>query len=115
MATMPTPYGPLAILPFGVRWGLGFGGQKAVRISWRWAFAVFGVTVLIAPALGMRWSPAVRWGFEDFVAAGSMLVLTWLAFEGVLQLFEGRAARTIGITVVSAAAIAAWALLAVQL
>lgn len=81
--------------------------------GWRQNYLLFSGAVLLAPAIAMTVTQQVDWGIEDFAAAGSLLIMTWIALEGVLQFCRGTAVRITLSGLVVAAALMTWALPAV--
>lgn len=83
-------------------------------LNWRRIYLIFALVVLLAPAMAMPFSLGVSWGPGDFVAAGLLLAVAWLAVELVVRVVPQRIGRIALAVVVGASALAVWADLAVQ-
>ncbi|MCF6370062.1 hypothetical protein [Rhizobium halophilum] len=80
---------------------------------WRWLMSAVAAAVLLVPAIAMRITPEVRWGWEDFASAAVLLGGAWLALEVALRFATQRATRLAGSAAIMLVFLAAWGLLAV--
>ncbi len=82
---------------------------------WRWAYALFALTVLAAPALAMLFAADVNWGPEDFALMAAMLAGLALLLEGAARVGKSAGIRTLLMVGAVAAFLLLWAELAVGL
>ncbi|VVT04263.1 hypothetical protein [Rhizobium sp. EC-SD404] len=81
--------------------------------TWRCAFALVAVAVLLVPALAVTVSTEIAWGVEDFFAAAGILAFVWLAIEMSVRLLPGTRAQAAAGIVAILAALTVWMHLAV--
>ena len=82
--------------------------KRARLIGWCCAMAL-----LVLPAIAMQFGDEVRWGPEDFIAMGAMLVLLGLGLEAAHRLVRHRMARAFIFALLIILFLALWAELAV--
>src|SRR3546814_12691803 len=71
------------------------------------------LALLSLPAIAMQFSDEVRWGREDFLAMGAMLLTLGLGLEATHRLVHGRTARVLIAALLIFMFFAIWAELAV--
>lgn len=79
---------------------------------WLWGAAL---ALLLLPALAMQFTHEVRWGREDFVVFGGMLLAACGAFEVAMRWSTGRRFRWVAGTTIVVVFLLVWAELAVGL
>ncbi|KXK07173.1 MAG: hypothetical protein UZ17_ACD001000135 [Acidobacteria bacterium OLB17] len=57
-------------------------------------------SLLLIPYVAMRFTDEVKWDSTDFIAMGSMLLVTGLAIEFALRIFKGAWIRTAAVATV---------------
>jgi len=77
--------------------------------------ALLTVLVLLVPFVASRLSPEVRWGAEDFVAAGSLLIASGCSLVLVFRWVAAGIARAVSVAGVLVLFALVWAELAVGL
>ena len=82
---------------------------------YRLFFLGFGTAVMLVPAVAMQFTDEVRWGFEDFGAAVTLLAIAWFGLEIVFHLVKRRRSRLVASAAVALCLLAVWAHLAVGL
>lgn len=83
--------------------------------NWRLPFACVAVALIMVPALGSMLTTSFNWGAEDFLAAAVLLAALYVELEVATRIFKSTKSRLIVASVFGAAAVAAWAQLAVGL
>jgi hypothetical protein len=92
-------------------------GEFSLRTIARWRLGLWSLAamMLLAPAIAMRFTDEVRWGVEDFLVFGAMLVVAGGIVELAVRLSRRRAIVLGAVALVGAAFLIVWAELSVGL